>query len=917
MPSEPSPKAEVSKPKKVMRLHTRIIRFMMLVLLVPAVGIPLLTLTYLRYHFIGGTIRDSERQAVQHARFLESTLETRAVEVLMVSQFPEMRKYINARTGQEQAEGYEALIRRLRAYMIKQPDLFAGIRLFDVRGGERVNLRADTLEDQRDLGAEFSGEPWFMGAVHLAAIRGQTVPIHIAHPEVDGPLFYSSLIMDDDGVIAGVLLLEIRLDALLNTLRNGGPGRLCQVFDAAGQAMMPNGADPVLTQAGNWEDCPELVPLEMERILTRPSGVLPAQGLFPSQTMVHARIRPLGQSVVQWTALYQVSLTGVDQVLMRAVWIVCLFTLTVVIFAVLLALYLSRQITHPITKLVTAAGDLCHGYWDTLLPETAYQDEVHELTLAFATMSRQLRGAQENLLRKIEDLRASESKFAQEKERLMVTLRSIGDAVVTTDLQGHIELVNPLVSDMLGKDPGDISGKPFGELVRLHNHMSGERVENPVSRILSNEVDMIEHHDLLLLKEDGTDARVEINAKPIRNLRSEVVGVVFVIRDVSAIREIQMERARLDKLQSLGVLAGGIAHDFNNLISVAMGDLSLMHEAPEASQNPELLSDALKALDRARALTRQLLTFSKGGTPVKSAADLGELLEETARFALHGSACSLELSLSDDLWRAEVDPDQIHQVFHNLALNAVQAMPDGGVLRIEAGNVNLEGNVHPGVKAGPYVLIRVQDEGEGISDEDLEDIFDPYFTTKSSGNGLGLASVYSIIKAHEGHITVQSSRKEGSLFAVYLPALDQDVPTAQEPLTSEVPLPKEHLRILFLDDEPAIQMTCGRLLQYLGHQVDICSTGEEAIGKYRAAYEAGTPYDLLMVDLTIPGGKGGVAVVEEVRTFDPHVQAIVSSGYSQDPIMADFRKYGFVGMIQKPYTLDELKKCLRDLHRQD
>ena len=913
MPSpEPSEAKHVPFWRMPRRIHERLMWIFALILLIPCLGIPLLTLGYLRVDFIKSKVGTSEKAVRQHVRLLESRLETRSVELLMVAQFPEMRKLVNAAEPAEKSVAHEALSKRLQSYLQKHPGVYAGIRLLDVDGKEMLNLRTDPLEEISRPDVDFSHMPFFVNAMHLAGIQGQSVPVHMSVPDPSGALFYSSLVMTDDGIIAGVLVLEIRLDTLLHSLRDGGPGTLFQVWDHRNRKLYPGRFERQHSVEFSTPGENQLSEEEQSMIFSAEAGAFARGHIFPGEIIAFARARPIGQSTIQWTAIYQIGLTDVDNALLNAAWMVLLIVVAGLLCSILIALYFSRQISQPIRQLATAAHDISHGYWDTLLPENRHLYEVSELTDAFASMSRQLRTAHQNLLQKIEDLGASESNLAGEKERLSVTLRSIGDAVLATDLDGAVETLNVQASELLGESIEKATGKTFGDLVRLTDRSSGEPFKDPVTRILQENASMVAHHDLLLMKTDGDPASVELTATPIRNMKSEVIGVVVVLRDVSAHRQLQIEKSRLEKLESLGVLAGGIAHDFNNLIAVAMGVLSLLTEFPEKMRDSELLEDALRALERARALTGQLLTFSKGGTPIKHAASIHQLIEETARFALHGSKCRLSIEADEDLWTVDVDPVQMHQVFQNLTINALQSMPDGGDFILTLENVEIKEDEILSLPAGAYVKVKVSDSGIGIAEEDLQHIFDPYFTTKSAGHGLGLSTVYSIIRAHGGHITVKSSRKQGTTFTIYLPALPDELPREKQPPPRETPSVKP-MRILVLDDDVSVQTTCRRLLTHLGHHVVCCSIAESAVLEFKKGLEKGEPFDLLILDLTIPGGMGGLEALRAIHELDPKARALVSSGYSQDPVMAHFQSYGFVGVLQKPFTLKELRQVLSQL----
>jgi CheY-like chemotaxis protein len=313
---------------------------------------------------------------------------------------------------------------------------------------------------------------------------------------------------------------------------------------------------------------------------------------------------------------------------------------------------------------------------------------------------------------------------------------------------------------------------------------------------------------------------------------------------------------------------------------------------------------------RARDLTQQLLTFSKGGAPIKKTASIDELLKDTTVFTLSGSNVKCKFSIPEDLWSVEIDEGQISQVINNLIINADQAMPEGGTISISAENVIIGAEDVLPLKEGRYLKIKIQDQGIGIPEEYLQKIFDPYFTTKQKGSGLGLTIAYSIIKNHKGYIAVKSKLGVGSKFSIYLPALEKQIPKKKEaeirPITGKG-------KIMVMDDEEIIRTSLGEILTFLGYEPEFARNGEEALATYKKAIDSGQSFDAVILDLTIRGGMGGKETIKKLIEIDPKVKAIVSSGYSTDPVMADFKNYGFRGVVAKPYDIKELSKELDDV----
>lgn len=525
-------------------------------------------------------------------------------------------------------------------------------------------------------------------------------------------------------------------------------------------------------------------------------------------------------------------------------------------------------------------------------------------------MGRERRRREDRLMEEIAERKAAEEALAEGKERLAVTLRSIGDGVIATDTEGKIVFMNPVAEKLTGWTDEASAGRPLAEVFYIVNEKSDERCENPVEKVLRNGgIVGLANHTALIAK-DGTRRSISDSGAPIRDRGGKIIGVVLVFRDVTERRRMQEELLKTAKLEAVGLLAGGIAHDFNNILTAILGNISLAkHSVDPKEALFELLTQAERASLRAKDLSHQLLTLSKGGAPIKRAVLIAQLLEESTRFALRGSNVQCEFSLPPDLWPVEIDEGQISQVIHNLTINAQQAMPEGGTLRIAAENRIVRGGGEGGLplKEGNYIRISIQDTGIGIPKEHLNKIFDPYFTTKQKGSGLGLSTAYSIMKNHDGEITVESEPEIGTTFSLYLPAF----PEKRVPRKEAEERPKTGGgRILVMDDEEIVREVAGRMLRAMGYEVGFAKDGAEAIALYREAWAAGQPFDAVILDLTVPGGMGGKEAVRKLIEIEPHVKAIASSGYSSDLIMADFGRYGFCDVLVKPYQMAELSSVL-------
>ncbi len=508
-----------------------------------------------------------------------------------------------------------------------------------------------------------------------------------------------------------------------------------------------------------------------------------------------------------------------------------------------------------------------------------------------------------------ERIRAEET-IASERERLAVTLRSIGDGVITTDTHGTIVLMNKVAEDLTGWKHEEANRKPITEIFRIINQESRECCENPVETVLKTGTSADISSGTLLLTKEGEERVIADSVAPIRDRNSEIIGAVLVFRDITEKQALEERLRKAEKIESLGILAGGIAHDFNNLLSAVVGNLDIaLMEATEGSKLATNLQQAIKAAVRAGDLTKQLLTFSKGGTPVKKAASIAELIRDSADFALRGSATICAINLPDSLWPVDIDEGQMSQVIHNLLLNGAQSMPNGGTIRIRGENIELPPKNPHALKEGKYVLVRFSDEGGGIPPDRLGRIFEPYFTTKSGGSGLGLTTSYSIMRAHEGAIEVESEMGKGSAFILYLPAFTGRI-EQREPLSAEEPAQGVEGRILVMDDDEMIRRMVEDILRSLGYDVEAVADGEKALSAYLHARDSGRPFAAVIMDLTIPGGLGGKETILRLREIDPAVKAIVSSGYSSDDVMANYKEYGFSGAIVKPYRYQQLAEEL-------
>jgi two-component system cell cycle sensor histidine kinase/response regulator CckA len=403
---------------------------------------------------------------------------------------------------------------------------------------------------------------------------------------------------------------------------------------------------------------------------------------------------------------------------------------------------------------------------------------------------------------------------------------------------------------------------------------------------------------------------VETKAYPIMDDSGAVTSVIETITNITEKYLLEEERLKTQKLESIGTLAGGIAHDFNNLLQGVFGYISmakLTHDQKDKSL--AMLDQAEEALHMSVNLTTQLLTFSKGGKPLMKLIRLEPTIENAVKFALSGSHTDYRLDIAPDLWPVEADAGQLAQVIQNIVLNANEAMAGGGTVTISVRNMDIPAQANPRLPDGAqFVRIDIQDTGTGISEQNMTKIFDPYFTTKQRGSGLGLATSYSIIKNHGGVIEVRSEQNKGTTFTLYLPASKGAEITTEPTMPTAVTTKK--LRVLLMDDEDVVRNVAKEMITAVGHEVEGAEDGKRAIELFNLARDKGRPFDLIILDLTVKGGMGGKEAIQKIREIDPTVKAVVSSGYADSPIVADYRAYGFSAVLNKPYKLDSLKNCL-------
>ncbi|NLW31858.1 MAG: PAS domain S-box protein [Fibrobacter sp.] len=498
--------------------------------------------------------------------------------------------------------------------------------------------------------------------------------------------------------------------------------------------------------------------------------------------------------------------------------------------------------------------------------------------------------------------------LAEEKELLAVTLASIGDGVISVDIQGNVVIMNPIAEHLTGWQLKNAKSKPVEEVFVTVDEFSRKNAKNPICCILNSDPKIEEKNHTILLSRNGSEYIISTNTAPIRDSRGNLIGAVLVFRDITEKERIEEKLNNSQKLESIGVLAGGIAHDFNNILTGLFSNINLAKLNLDSNTKPaSYLDDALNVLERAKGLTQQLLTFSKGGAPVKKVISIENLLKSNTPFFLSGTNIKYEFDFEKKLWNCEADENQIGQVIDNLILNARQAMGYEGMLILKAENIiTKETCALPLPKNKKFVKISIRDFGPGISSDIINKIFDPFFTTKKEGSGLGLATAYSIVKKHEGFIDAVSSPGKGCTFTIFLPAIEKNIQIENSHHTN--PITNKH--ILLMDDEEVIRIATSKLLTKMGHRVKTAINGTDTISIVKSSFQTDDPFDLLILDLTVPRDIGGFQTLQKLKNQFPDLKAVATSGYSEDPIIANPLKYGFVDAIRKPYAQKELEFIL-------
>lgn len=508
----------------------------------------------------------------------------------------------------------------------------------------------------------------------------------------------------------------------------------------------------------------------------------------------------------------------------------------------------------------------------------------------------------------ITERKVAEEELKKSEESLREAQRLAGIGSWDLDLETGQAVHSEEFYRIIGRTPEEFDGCTE-EFLKIVHQDDGDILRKSIEEAIAGKDESSIEYRIIL--PDGTVRNVQDHVKTMYDKDGRPVRMLGTIQDVTERKRTEEELLKAQKLETVASMAGRFAHDFNNILMGVIGNASVAKEFVKPGDKVfSLLEGIDEAATRAKGLTRQFLTFSKGGEPVKEAVSPATLLKGNVCLVLDGLSVECECDFPEDIWDVEVDEGQIAQVFNNVVLNAAQSMPGGGTVRIKAENVEVDEKSGLPLDPGRYVKVDVKDHGSGIPKINLKKIFEPFFTTKEKASGLGLAMSYSVVKKHKGHIAVKSLGGRGTTVSIYLPSPKKE--SYMHVNHDETPIASNG-KILVMDDEELIRYVVGEMLGVMGFEVDFAVEGAEAVEKYRLSFESGAPYTAVIMDLTVPGGVGGVEAIKDLLKIDPEVRAIVSSGFSKDPVMSDFRSYGFSGVITKPYRVADFRKVIKSV----
>ncbi|MHA1583932.1 MAG: hybrid sensor histidine kinase/response regulator [Promethearchaeota archaeon] len=487
-------------------------------------------------------------------------------------------------------------------------------------------------------------------------------------------------------------------------------------------------------------------------------------------------------------------------------------------------------------------------------------------------------------------------------------VNALKEGIISSDSEGIINYINESASNLIGIPKKSIEKQNIYKILKLFDKETNLQIRDFIEKVKFTHKQYQFNHQLYLRNALNEELHVISKIIPLYEDDTHFKGILIILHDISELEEYKKQFQTTLRMNSLGKLSRGIAHDFNNVLTGILGNISLVkmdfHQGEEAF---ELLSDAESEIDRARIMTQQLLTFSKDSNAKKEEIDFDRELRELVDFTLSGSNVTCSYKIENDLWKVMADKAQISQVIHNITINAVRSMPIGGNIEISARNLIITPNNELNLTPGDYIEFIIADHGIGIEHEKLEHIFDPFFETSIGEKGMGLTVVQDIIKYHNGYVKIESELDVGTSVFIYIPAIR----SKKEEISTEKKIhPHQGARLLIMDDEEIIRRVLGKMCAQIGFETEMAENGEKAISMYEIAKKNGNPYELVILDLTVKGGMGGKQAAEKIKELNPNVKIIASSGYATDNMIIEFEKYGFAGVLVKPYKIDKLKNTI-------
>ena len=877
------------------------------VILAAIVLIPALLLTVVQ---IRGERRQTENFIVSDLKQLTTNIQTHLASWYRQSLYPVNQLALAA--GDRTIIPLENLQQKTEILQRSFPD-FHSLHVEDA-SGTTVACYPAVGEKGSTIGVNLAGREWFQAV--KAGHSTYLSDVFVGQKMTPSPVITLSVPVLNGGRFLGAATASLDLQRIKGFLGPYGKEREVRITltDSQGRVIASNVPERVPMQVWDWKKNGVVSQISPGTYRWLPDSTkMPSMTRWKKSYFVQVvRI----DSTIPWTLVLEAPLAPYQ----KHLYAIYVLNLTIMSVLVLLTLFLAFALSRWLAKPLTTLAMVTSGLPDRISSRKAIEwptsqvQEIHSLIANYQSMTQALKGnfqdmedhsnalatTNRELKVEIDERKQAETALRNSEAKYRSLIDNASEGILLFDLSGKIREANQEMQNMYGHSRGELAHL---HLSALHASAELDRVNAAFQECMrTGKVSLL---DCWLQCSDDTKVPVDITASRIEFAGETVIQWIY--KDISDRQKSDAERLKISKLESLGVLAGGIAHDFNNILTVILGNITLARlQLQEPGEVLHRLKDSENAAVRAKDLTQQLLTFARGGAPVKKVIRIESLIKEAAGFAIHGSAVKCEFVFAENIRALEADEGQLSQVIHNLVLNAVQAMPEGGTLTIAAHNAS------DPVDGKRCVVISVRDAGAGIPQDLLQKIFDPYFTTKRQGSGLGLATCYSIIKRHGGTISVESTPGQGTTFQVQLPASAQ-VEEAACPDCFEVARGKG--RILVMDDDKMVLEIARASLEELGYLVECTENGSAAIELYRCRMEQGIPFLAVIMDLTIPGEIGGKDAITAILQFDPDVKAVVSSGYSTDPVMANYREYGFSAVLKKPFRLKELSEMFQELFK--